>query len=93
MPFHNVVRTLLPSYGVVELERAVVNISAIIEHIEQHTADATSVLQEEVGSQSCAVMQNRTALHFILAAQRGVCAIVNTSCYVDQSGKGKKDVD
>ncbi|NWY14763.1 ERVV1 protein, partial [Aphelocoma coerulescens] len=57
-----------------ELERANVNILAVIEHIEQHTADATSALQEEVDSLSRAVMQNRIALNFILAAHRGVCA-------------------
>ncbi|NWT83830.1 ERVV1 protein, partial [Lanius ludovicianus] len=57
-----------------ELERAIVNISAIIECIEQHTVDAISALQEEVDSLSCAVTQNRIALSFILAAQGGVCA-------------------
>ncbi|NXD56975.1 ERVV1 protein, partial [Corvus moneduloides] len=57
-----------------ELERAIVNISAVNEHIEQHTADAISALQEEVDSLSRTVMQNRIALNFILAAQGGVCA-------------------
>ncbi|NXH29289.1 ERVV1 protein, partial [Myiagra hebetior] len=57
-----------------ELESAIVNISAVIERIKQHTADAVSALQEEVDSLTHAVMQNRTALNFILAAQGGVCA-------------------
>ncbi|NXH85495.1 ERVV1 protein, partial [Edolisoma coerulescens] len=57
-----------------ELEKAIVNISAVIERIEQHTADAISALQEEVDSLSCAVKQNKIALNFILAAQEGVCA-------------------
>ncbi|NXD61210.1 ERVV1 protein, partial [Corvus moneduloides] len=57
-----------------ELERAIVNISAVIERIEQHTADAISALQEEVNSLFHAVMQNKIALNFIFAAQRGVCA-------------------
>ncbi|NXX64815.1 ERVV2 protein, partial [Spizella passerina] len=93
--FHSIVRALLQSYGVVELERAIVNILAVIERIEQHTADAISPLQEEVDSLSCVVMQNRTALNFILAAQGGECAMVNTICcsYVDQSERVKKDVD
>ncbi|NWT19327.1 ERVV1 protein, partial [Vireo altiloquus] len=56
------------------LERAIVNISAVIERIEQHTADAISASQEEVDSLSRAVMQNRIALNFILAAQGSVCA-------------------
>ncbi|NXV66441.1 ERVV2 protein, partial [Molothrus ater] len=94
--FHSIVRALLQSYGVVELERAIVNISAVIERIEQHTADAISPLQEEVfDSLSCVVMQNRTALNFILAAQGGECAMVNTICcsYVVQSGRIRKDLD
>ncbi|NWT15197.1 ERVV1 protein, partial [Vireo altiloquus] len=57
-----------------ELEKAIVNISTIIECIEQHTADAISDLQKEVDSLSRAVMQNRIALNFILATQRSVCA-------------------
>ncbi|NXB09812.1 ERVV1 protein, partial [Cnemophilus loriae] len=57
-----------------ELERAILNISAIIERIEQHTADAISALQEEVHSLSRVVMQNRIALNFLLATQGGVCA-------------------
>ncbi|NWV87347.1 ERVV1 protein, partial [Machaerirhynchus nigripectus] len=57
-----------------ELDRAIVNISAIIERIEQHTADAISALQEEVDSLSRAVMHNRVALSFIFAAQGCVCA-------------------
>ncbi|NWH36060.1 ERVV2 protein, partial [Chloropsis hardwickii] len=93
--FHSIIRALLPSYGVIELERAIVNISAVIECIEQHAADAISALQEEVDSLSHAVIQNRIALNFILAAQGGVCAMVNTSCcsYVDQSGRIRKDLD
>ncbi|NWI80479.1 ERVV1 protein, partial [Dryoscopus gambensis] len=91
--FHSIFRALIPSFGIVELEKAVVNISAIIKHIEeQHTADAISALQEEVDSLSHAVMQNRIALNFILAAQGGVCAIITTTCsYVDQSERIRKD--
>ncbi|NWV88389.1 ERVV1 protein, partial [Machaerirhynchus nigripectus] len=57
-----------------ELERAVVNISAIIEHIERRTADAILALQEEIHYLSCMVLQNRMALNFLLATQGGVCA-------------------
>lgn len=69
--------------------------SAVTEHTEQQTANATSALQEEVDSLSHAVMQNRTALNSILATQKGVCAIINTTTcsFVDQGGKVKKDVD
>ncbi|NXH27294.1 ERVV1 protein, partial [Myiagra hebetior] len=57
-----------------ELERAVVNISAVIKHIEQQTTDAISALQEEVCGLSPMVLQNRMALDFLLAAQGGACA-------------------
>ncbi|NXA99282.1 ERVV1 protein, partial [Cnemophilus loriae] len=57
-----------------QLERAVVNISAVIEHIEQHTVDAILALQEEVHGLSHMVLQNRMALNFLLAAQGGACA-------------------
>ncbi|NWH42024.1 ERVV2 protein, partial [Chloropsis hardwickii] len=93
--FHSIIRTLLPSYRVIELERAIVNISTVIKCIKQHAADAISTLQKEVDSLSHAVIQNRIALNFILAAQGSVRTIVNTSCcsYVDQSEKIKKDLD
>ncbi|NWT15973.1 ERVV1 protein, partial [Vireo altiloquus] len=57
-----------------ELDKAIINISAIIEHIEQHTADAISALQEEVDSLPHAVRQNKITLNFILAAQGSECA-------------------
>ncbi|KAL2305752.1 hypothetical protein Nmel_003641 [Mimus melanotis] len=92
--FHSVIRALIPSLGIVELERAVVNISTIIEHIERQTTDTVSALQEEeIRDLSHMVLQNRMDLNFLLAAQ-GVCAIINTTyCfYVDQSRRIKKDL-
>ncbi|NXA92842.1 ERVV2 protein, partial [Melanocharis versteri] len=83
--FHSIVRALLPSYGLTELEKVIENISAVVERIEWHAADAISALQEEVDSVSHAVMQHKIALNFILVAQGGVCAIINTTrcSYVD----------
>lgn len=46
--FHSIIRTLIPSFRIVKLERAVINILAIIEHIEWQTVDAVSALQEEI---------------------------------------------
>ncbi|NXS07118.1 ERVV1 protein, partial [Neodrepanis coruscans] len=56
-----------------ELERALINISAVIEQIASQTADAVQALQEEVRGLSCVVLQNRTALDYLLAAEGGVC--------------------
>ncbi|NXU42877.1 ERVV1 protein, partial [Drymodes brunneopygia] len=57
-----------------ELEKAIVNISGVVERIERHAADAISALQKEADSVFRAVMQHRIALNFILAPQGGVCA-------------------
>ncbi|NXE01881.1 ERVV1 protein, partial [Chaetorhynchus papuensis] len=92
--FHSVIRALIPSLGVSELERAVVNISVIIEHIEQWTSDAILALQEEIRDLSHVVSQNRMALSFLLATQGGMCAVIMSCCcfYVDQSRRIKKDL-
>ncbi|NXR23085.1 ERVV2 protein, partial [Cinclus mexicanus] len=91
---HSVIRALIPCLGVIELERAFVNISAVIEHIEQQTTDTILALhEEEIHYLSHMVLQNRMDFNFLLAAQ-GVCAIINTTyCfYVDQSRRIKKDL-
>ncbi|NWV90494.1 ERVV2 protein, partial [Machaerirhynchus nigripectus] len=92
--FHSVIRALIPSLGVTELERAVVNIYNISAVIERQTSDVISAIQEEIRDLSCVVLQNRMAPNFLLAAQGGMCAVINTSCcsYVDQSGRNKKDL-
>ncbi|NXP22752.1 ERVV1 protein, partial [Scytalopus superciliaris] len=56
-----------------ELEKAIVNISAIIEHIQNQASDAIAALQDEAHSLSHVVLQNRIALNFLLALQGGVC--------------------
>ncbi|NXQ63383.1 ERVV2 protein, partial [Anthoscopus minutus] len=86
-------RALISSLGVIELEKANVNILVIIEHIENQTSNAIMALQEVHGL-SRVVLQNRMALNFLLAAQGGVCTIINTNCcsYIDQSGRINKDL-
>ncbi|NXP24389.1 ERVV1 protein, partial [Scytalopus superciliaris] len=56
-----------------ESEKAIINISAIIEHIENHTSDAIMALKEEVCGLSHVVLQNRMALDFLPASQGGLC--------------------
>uniref|UniRef100_A0A8B9NB51 ERVV2 protein n=1 Tax=Accipiter nisus TaxID=211598 RepID=A0A8B9NB51_9AVES len=92
--FHSFARWFIPWVGVSELEKAIVNISAVIEDIENRTTDAIQALQIEISSLSHEVMQNRMALDLLLASQGGVCTIVNTSCctYVDQSGRISTDL-
>lgn len=93
--FHSFVRWLLPWLGVTELEKTTVNISAVIENIENKTIDAIQALQIEITSPSKEVIQNRMALDLLLASQGGVCATINISCcmYIDQNGTISTDLD
>lgn len=77
------------------MEKTIVNISAIIERLENRTLDVMAAQQEEITSLSQVVLQNRMALDLLLAAQGGVCTVVNTSCcmYIDQSGRVSTDLE
>ena len=93
--FHSFVQWFIPWLGVSELEKTIVNISAIIERLENRTLDVMAAQQEEISSLSQVVLQNRMALDLLLAAQGGVCTVVNTSCcmYIDQSGRVSTDLE
>ncbi|NXA98895.1 ERVV2 protein, partial [Melanocharis versteri] len=93
--FHSFARWFLPWLGVSELEKAIVNISAVVEEIENRTVNAIQAQQLEVNSLAQVVQQNRMALDLLLASQGGVCTIVNTSCcmYIDQSGRIATDLN
>lgn len=92
--FHSFARWFVPWLGVSELEKAIVNISAVVEEIENKTMDAIQAQQVEISSLVQVVQQNRMALDLLLASQGGVCTIVNTSCcvYVDQSHRITTDL-
>jgi len=91
--FHSFTRWFLPRLGLSELEKTIVNISAVIENIENRTTDAINALQTEVSSLSKVVIQNRMAVDSLLVSQGGVRTITNTSCcvYVDQIGRISTD--
>ncbi|NXC40518.1 ERVV2 protein, partial [Penelope pileata] len=93
--FHSFVMWLIPSLGVSELEKAIVNISAVIEEKGNCTADAIQALQAEVSSLSQVATQNRIALDLLVASQGGVCMVINTSCsvYMDQSRRIATDLN
>ncbi|NWR53790.1 ERVV2 protein, partial [Regulus satrapa] len=93
--FHSFARWFVPWLGVSELEKTIVNISAVIEKVENKTLDAIKAQQEEIFSLSQVVQQNRMALDLLLASQGGVCTVINTSCcvYVDQSGRVNTDLE
>ncbi|NXP79481.1 EFC1 protein, partial [Ramphastos sulfuratus] len=70
-----------------ELEKAIVNISAIMERISNRTIDALQALQKEVTSLSQVTLQNQMALDLLTAKEGGVCIVLNQSCctYIDES--------
>lgn len=74
--FHSVIRALIHSSGVIKLERAIVKISAVIEHIEKQTSGAISSLEEVVHDLSDIVLQNRMALNFLLATKSLTLVVV-----------------
>ncbi|NXV10962.1 ERVV2 protein, partial [Cepphus grylle] len=92
--FHSFVRALFPSLGIVQLEKAIVNISAEMENIANVTADAIFGLQIEIQSLKKVVWQNREALDILTANAGGVCTLINETCcaYVGESGRVLKDV-
>uniref|UniRef100_A0A8U7P058 Uncharacterized protein n=1 Tax=Corvus moneduloides TaxID=1196302 RepID=A0A8U7P058_CORMO len=83
--FHSFARWFIPGLGVSELEKAIVNLSAIIETIMNASADAIRAQQIEIKSISQLAIQNKLALDFLYAKEGGVCTVINTSCcsYVD----------
>ena len=77
-----------------ELEKAIVNISATLEIIENATIDAIRTLQGEVSTLNKVVLPNRMALDLLTAKEGGVCVVINQSCcaYVDKTGRVETDI-
>jgi len=92
--FHSLLRCFMPSLGVSELEKAILNISGETEKLANSTAHGLLTLQKEVSEFSKITIQNRMALDLILASQGGVCTILSVSCcmYTDHSGELITDV-
>ncbi|NXF61103.1 ENR1 protein, partial [Ciccaba nigrolineata] len=56
-----------------ELEKAIINLSAILENIENVTTNAIQALKQEVAHVSQITVQNHLALEYLLATQGGIC--------------------
>uniref|UniRef100_A0A8C8SBZ1 Envelope protein n=1 Tax=Pelusios castaneus TaxID=367368 RepID=A0A8C8SBZ1_9SAUR len=91
--FHQFMSIMLPNLGIYELERAIVNLSAALEAIENATADVLTTLKEEVTQLSQVGIQNGMALDFLLASQGGVCALVNSTCCVFMNQNKRIETD
>uniref|UniRef100_A0A663N0B8 Envelope protein n=1 Tax=Athene cunicularia TaxID=194338 RepID=A0A663N0B8_ATHCN len=92
--FHSFVRWFLPWIGVSELEKAIVNISAILESLSNSTTDAIQALQEEVSSLSKVTLQNRLGLDMLFAQQGGLCTAIGEQCctYINQNSRVETDL-
>jgi hypothetical protein len=60
----------------------------VVEDTSDQAGLAIKDMQRSLLSLACMVMDHRLALDFLLAKQRGVCAIANTSCctHINTSG-------
>uniref|UniRef100_A0A8C0HNI8 Envelope glycoprotein n=1 Tax=Buteo japonicus TaxID=224669 RepID=A0A8C0HNI8_9AVES len=94
--YHSFIRWLIPSLArVSKLEKAIVNISATLEIIENATTDAIRGLQLEIQSLSKVVLQNRMGLDMLLAKERGLCVVINQTCctYINQNQQIATDIE
>ncbi|NWT30906.1 ERVV2 protein, partial [Cardinalis cardinalis] len=78
--FQSFVRDLFPTLGNVQLEKAILNISAEMEIFANSMADAIGWLQTEMNSIREVVFQNRMELDVITPQMEGICMLINTSC-------------
>ncbi|NXF90626.1 ERVV2 protein, partial [Eubucco bourcierii] len=85
--FHIFAGCFLPSLGVSEFEKVMVNVSTTLEITLNATREALSAQQTETESLRKASAQYKLALDVLFAKDGGLCAILNNSCcsYVDQS--------
>ena len=84
---------LKPHYGVGQTSVALIELAASLESLVNKTALGMVDINSEVVALRAVSMQNRVALDLILAAQGGMCAVINSECctYIpDNSEKNHK---
>jgi hypothetical protein len=67
------------SYGVIANHVIIKNLTKVVESTSDQVGLAIKDMQRSLSSLACIVMDHCLALDFLLAKQRGVCAIANTS--------------
>ena len=73
-------RSLLAWLTVSTDEAMIRNLSLTLEDIAASTAKVIAAHQKSLDSLVKVVLGNRTALDYLLAEQRDVCAVANTAC-------------
>lgn len=56
------------------------DLSHVVEDLENSTETGMSRLSQEMTSVRMMILQNRTALDYLLASQGGTCAVIGTEC-------------
>lgn len=62
------------------MEKAIVNVSAVVEILANTTADALGKLQAETDSLAKILIQNCLALDMLTAKEGGAYVLINQSC-------------
>ena len=82
-------KAFLPWIGVSTNDQMIRNLSLTLEELADSTAKAISAQQWLLNSLAIVVLDNHTALDYLLAEQGAVCAVANTSCcmWINASGE------
>lgn len=85
---------LVPAYGVYVTQQEVTSLSKVLEVHLNASARAMLAEHKELSEVKNVAMQNRMALDILLAAQGGVCKVINTECcaYVSDATKDILDL-
>ena len=89
-----ILSVLIPSYGTYRSQEEIVTLSKVLERHMNTTSIALSAVQKEVNDIRQVALQNRMALDLVLAAQGGVCKVINTECctYISDATSAVHDV-
>lgn len=87
--FFSGLRILFPNFRDYKLEKAILNLSMVMEQEFNIMMQTLKILQSEVNSLKSAVLQHRHVLDSLTAQQGGACAIISEECcfYVNQRDK------
>ena len=88
--FFSALRVLFPSFGDYELEKAILNLSMVMEQEFNATTQTVKIFQSEMSTPASVGLQSQRALDTLTAQQGEPCATIGEKChfYVNQTGQG-----